>query len=61
MRREFKTTWSKEHVELLNRYPPQYFDVTREDTKAIIPDDIPFLDLLGFIGKQTKVTIEVIG
>lgn len=33
---------------------------TAGTARAILPTDIRFLDLLGFAGKRTKVTIEII-
>lgn len=69
LKKEFITTWSQQHITpQRDNIHNSLFDVKTEKyeidysaTTAILPDDIKFLDLVGFQGKTTKVTIEVIG
>lgn len=67
MKKEFVTTWTQDKVHVDSK--PQtiakeaFYNKVGEYTntaECILPDDITFRDLLGFVGKRTKVTIEVI-
>lgn len=65
MKKEYITYWSQEQVSAASEkmpWPRQRFfnDSVHKPEEIIIPDDITYLDLLGFLGKKTKVTIEVI-
>lgn len=67
LKREFITTWTEETVhaqtQKMSISQARFFDRTHssaDPTKAMIPHDMPFLDLIAFSGKKTKVTIEII-
>jgi len=65
MKKEFVTYWTTEKVgAYLHKMPwtrQRFFrDSKGLPEEIIIPDDITYNDLLGFMGKKTKVTIEVI-
>lgn len=67
-KKEFITTWTVEEVKANVAALPipraRFFentDATSEDKTGIaIPDDITFGDLSWFLGRKTKVTIEIL-
>lgn len=69
MQREFITQWSIEQVHAESATMPisraGFFRNTRAyaneiATNIVIPDDISYDQFLSFVGKKTRVTIEVI-
>lgn len=66
LKKEFKTYWSQEMVHAATHKMPlsqqRFFEEPVHDrgTQAVIPDNIPFTELIGFCGYRTKVTIEII-
>lgn len=70
MKKEFITSWTQERVEPLciDEMPIEranFFDTSvrvgeKNRISAITPDDMPFEALTCFLGKRTKVTIEVL-
>lgn len=65
MKKVFETYWTIEKVDAkLDAMPwtrQRFFNqVAGRREEIIIPDDITHLDLVGLIGRKTRVTIEVI-
>ena len=67
IKKEYETYWSLETllgVRALssNAQEARFFERGRHfsTTQVIVPEDVPYLDLVPFIGKKTKITIEVI-
>lgn len=67
VKKEFVTRWMKEDVGVIERqtvlsenfYENKGAEKTRDT--VVRPDDISYLELLAFVGKKTRITIEVIG
>lgn len=61
LKKTFVTYWSKDFVVADKLTNENFYEETRGSVKAAItPEDIPYLQLLSFLGKKTKVTIEVL-
>lgn len=66
LKKEFTTYWSQQMVHVpihhLTMTQARFFDEKfgGPPHTAILPDNIPFSELLGFAGQKTKVTIEII-
>ncbi len=65
MKKEYVTYWTIEKINPCSEKIPwnreKFFNrVPKIPDEIIVPDDIGYFDLLGFLGRKTKVTIEVI-
>ena len=68
LKKEFTTSWSQETVfAQVNKMTITQARFFEDNTNghpstcvAIIPDNIPFSELMGFAGHKTKVTIEIV-
>lgn len=72
MKKEFTSYWTPECMSpmSLRTRESDFFDRTystpanrneeRAKMTAVLPDNITYLDLLPFVGKKTRITIEVV-
>lgn len=63
IKKEFVTTWRQEPVKIdtddMTLGQRSFFDGARNQ-EMILPDDVRYSDLLCFVGRKTKVTIELL-
>jgi hypothetical protein len=63
-KKEFTSRWSKEKIQTQYIFfAPFLFEEKTADGLsgyAMLPIDLPYLELLNFLGKKTKITIEIV-